>query len=131
MVLAAAACCAGPALAEDFVKGVYLESEELCSQARTESLQAVLEAGNTMLTAHGIEGIEYNCEFVQVTKASRTPAWLVQAICEEPGYIQPDVLSLTQMNETQIDLVSVKPEDPENGGGNGGSYFLCEGVSAP
>lgn len=131
MVLLAAALGAAPAFAEDMIDGVYLESEELCEQARKESLQTVLEAGNTMLTARGIEAIEYNCEFVQVLKATRTPAWLVQAICEEPGYIQPDVLSLTRMSPTQIDLVSVKPADPESGGGNGGSYFLCEGVSAP
>jgi hypothetical protein len=128
---ALAACVAAPALAEDMVSGVYLESAELCEQARKESLQAVLEAGHTMLTARGIEAIEYNCEFVQATSASRSPAWLVHAICQEPGFIHPDVLSLTQLSPTQIELVSVRPEDPDGVGGNGGSYVLCDGVSAP
>jgi len=27
--------------------------------------------------------------------------------------------------------VSVRAEDPEAGGGNGGSYFLCNGVAMP
>jgi hypothetical protein len=117
--------------AEDFIRGVYLTSQELCAQAKKDSLQAVIEAGNTVLTANGIESIEYNCEFVQVTKATRAPAWLVNAICQEPGYLFPDVLSVLEMNSTQIDIVSVKPVDPGSGGGNGGSYYLCEGVALP
>jgi hypothetical protein len=117
--------------AEDFIKGVYLTSQELCAQAKKDSLQAVIEAGNTVLSANGIESIEYNCEFVQVTKATRSPAWLVNAVCQEPGYLFPDVLSVLEMNSTQIDIVSVKPVDPESGGGNGGSYYLCEGVALP
>ena len=55
--------------ADDFIKGVYLQSEELCAQAKKDSLQTVIEAGNIILTAHGLESIEYNCEFLQVTKA--------------------------------------------------------------
>lgn len=115
----------------DFIKGVYLQTEELCAQAKKDSLQTVLEAGNTMLSSRGIESIEYNCEFVQVTKATRSPAWLVNAICQEPGYLFPDVLSVTQMNDTQIDIVSVKPTGEESGGGNGGSYYRCDGVAMP
>ena len=117
--------------AEDFIKGVYLTSEELCAQAQKDSLQSVIEAGNTILTSHGIESIEYNCEFVQVTKATRAPAWLVSAVCQEPGYLFPDVLSIVEMSPTQLDLVSVKPVDPESGGGNGGSYYFCDGVALP
>ena len=117
--------------AEDFIKGVYLTSEELCTEAKADSLQSVIEAGNTILTARGIDSIEYNCEFVTVTQATRSPAWLVNAVCLEPGYLFPDVLSVVQLNETQIDLVSVTPTDPEGGGGNGGSYYLCEGIAPP
>lgn len=117
--------------AEDFIEGVYLTSEELCAEAKADSLQTVIEAGNVILTARGIESIEYNCEFVTVAKATRSPAWLVNAVCQEPGYVFPDVLSVVQLNETQIELVSATPVDPEIGGGNGGSYTLCEGVAPP
>lgn len=115
----------------DFIKGVYLQSEDLCAQARKNTLQTVIEAGNTILTSRGIESIEYNCEFVTATKATRAPAWLVNAICQEPGNLFPDVLSLTQINDTQIDIASVKPTDEDSGGGNGGSYYRCDGVAAP
>jgi hypothetical protein len=117
--------------ADDFIKGVYLQSEALCAQAKKDTLQTVIEAGNVVLTASGLDSIEYNCEFLQVTKATRAPAWLVDAICQEPGNLFPDVLSVTQMNSTQIDLVSVKPADPDGVGGNSGSYFLCDGVTMP
>lgn len=117
--------------ADDFITGVYLTSEDLCAEAKADSLQTVIEAGNTILTARGIESIEYNCEFVNVTRAKRSPAWLVDAVCQEPGYQFPDVLTITEMSPTQLELVSVTPVDPETGGGNGGSYTLCDGVALP
>jgi hypothetical protein len=134
LILAVVAAFSAPVsamAAEDFIKGVYLSSEELCAQAKKDTLQSVLDAGNTVLTAQGIESVEYNCEFLQITKATRAPAWLVSAICQEPGYLFPDVLSVVEMSPTQIDLVSVKPVDPESGGGNGGSYYRCDGVTMP
>jgi hypothetical protein len=121
-----------PVAAADLPKGVYLRSEDLCAQARKESLQAVIEAGNAMLSARGIDAIEYNCEFVQVTRASRIPTWLVDAVCQEPDYIWPDVLTVTERTAGQLDVVSVKLDEPESGAiDNGGTFFLCEGLTAP
>lgn len=131
VLLAAAVCLATPSAAADLIEGVYLQTEELCAQAKSDSLQTVIEAGNVMLTERGLESIEYNCEFVRIVKATRAPAWFVDAICQEPGHLFPDVLSVTQMNDAQIDIVSVRADDPEAGGGNGGSYFLCDGVAMP
>ena len=124
---------ASPAFAaDDFIEGVYLQSEELCAQAKKDTLQTLIDAGNIVLSAHGLEGVEYNCEFVQISKATRSPSWAVTAICQEPGYVFPDVLSVTQMNPRQIDLVSVRPiEDESEASGNSGSYYLCEGVALP
>ena len=100
-------------------------------ESQENTLQAVIDDGNTVLTADGLQSVEYNCEFLQITKATRAPAGLVNAISQEPGYLFPDVLSVVQLNATQIDLVSVKPAEPEGGGGNGGSYHLCQGVALP
>jgi hypothetical protein len=118
--------------AEDFIKGVYLQTQELCAQAKKDTLQTLIDTGNVVLSADGLQSVEYNCEFVQVTKATRSPSWAVTAICQEPGFLFPDVLSITQMNATQIDIVSVRPTaDEGEQAGNGGSYYLCEGVSLP
>ncbi|WP_083918593.1 hypothetical protein [Mesorhizobium metallidurans] len=118
--------------AEDFIEGVYLQSEDLCAQAKKDTLRTVIEAGNIVLSARGLESIEYNCEFLEITKATRSPSWAVTAICQEPGYLFPDVLSVTQMSPKQVDLVSVRPVDDESeASGNSGSYFLCDGVALP
>ncbi|ARP65775.1 hypothetical protein A9K65_022340 [Mesorhizobium sp. WSM1497] len=138
MVLGRSLCvsmfvAASPALAaDDFIEGVYLQSEELCTQAKKDTLQTLIDAGNIVLSAHGLQSVEYNCEFLQVSKATASPSWAVTAICQEPGYVFPDVLSVTQMNEKQIDLVSVRPiNDESEASGNSGSYYLCEGVALP
>ncbi|WP_256752783.1 hypothetical protein [Mesorhizobium sp. Mes31] len=124
---------ASPALAaDDFIDGVYLQSEELCAQAKKDTLQTLIDAGNIVLSAHGLQGVEYNCEFVQISKATRSPSWAVTAICQEPGYVFPDVLSVTRMSPTQLDLVSVRPiEDESEASGNSGSYYRCEGMVLP
>jgi hypothetical protein len=123
---------ATPAVAEgDFIEGVYLESEALCAQARKDSLQSVIDAGNTMLSAYGLVGVEYNCEFFQVARATTSPSWIVNALCAEPGYVYPDVLSVTQVSATEIELASVRHEVEGELPGNGGTYVLCDGVTAP
>ncbi|WP_137931125.1 hypothetical protein [Mesorhizobium comanense] len=124
---------ASPALAaDDFIEGVYLQSEELCAQARKDTLQTLIDTGNIVLSAHGLQGVEYTCEFVQISKATRSPSWAVTAICREPGYVFPDVLSVTRVSPTQLDLVSVRPIDNESeASGNSGSYYLCEGIAPP
>lgn len=131
IVAATLLALAGGASAEDFISGVYLQSEELCEQARKETIQPVIEAGNVLLTARGIEGIEFNCEFIEVKKATRAPAWLVHAICQEPGYVYPDVLSVTQLSETQVDVVSVNGAGDEGMPTNTASYQHCQGVAVP
>lgn len=118
------------AAAEAFVSGIYLRSQDLCAAAKKNGIESVLEEGNVLLTERGFESYEYNCEFLTVTPATRAPGWVVTALCQEPGYAFPDVLSVIRMNDTQIDIATVRPtteEDP----GNSGSYYLCEGVAMP
>lgn len=118
------------AAADSFVTGIYMRSQELCAAAKKSGIESVLEEGNVLLTERGFESYEYNCEFLTVTPATRAPGWVVTALCQEPGYAFPDVLSVIKMNDTQIDIASVRTtteEDP----GNSGSYYLCEGVEIP
>lgn len=118
------------ATADEFLKGVHLRSTELCAEAKKNGIESVLEAGNVMLTERGFESYEYNCEFLTVTAAARAPGWVVTALCQEPGYAFPDVLSVIKMNDTQIDIATVRATT-EDDPGNSGSYFLCEGVAMP
>lgn len=118
------------AAADSFVTGIYMRSQDLCAAAKKSGIESVLEEGNVLLSERGFESYEYNCEFLNVTPATRAPGWVVTALCQEPGYAFPDVLSVIKMNDTQIDIASVRTtteEDP----GNSGSYYLCEGVEMP
>lgn len=127
-------CFSCPAFAqnEPFINGVYLQSEELCQRAQSETLQPVIEEGNIVLSDRGLESIEYNCEFVQISRGTRAPAWAVTAICQEPGYVFPDVMSILELSPTQLDVVSVKLADPESGTiDNSATYYLCDGVEMP
>jgi hypothetical protein len=119
------------ALADDFIKGVFLDSEELCDQAKKQSLQQVIEDGNTVLTAKGLEATEYNCEFLQVSKSKSSAGWLVSALCEVPDQMFPDVLTIRETSPTELDVVSIKLVDPATGGGNSDTYYRCDGVAAP
>ncbi|MCC6206479.1 MAG: hypothetical protein IT533_15905 [Hyphomicrobiales bacterium] len=97
-----------PALAQtadDAVKGVYVGAKELCDQAKSQSLQSVIEAGNTILTNQGLESIEFNCAFLQVLKNPRMPAgWVVTAMCEEPGYAYPEMFSLVERTPGELEV---------------------------
>lgn len=117
--------------ADDFITGVYASSQELCAQAKKDGIQSVIEAGNVLLTGRGLESIEYNCEFLNITRAGTAPGWVVTALCQEPGYAFPDVLSVIEMAPGQMELASVRRTEPDEVPGNGGSYFLCEGITLP
>ncbi|XHM78228.1 hypothetical protein ABSY17_12390 [Mesorhizobium sp. ANAO-SY3R2] len=120
------------AQAEDFIKGVYLQSEELCAQAKKETLQSLIDAGSLILSARGIESVEYSCEFLNVTRAKRSPAWAVTALCQEPGHMFPDTLSILELNPTQLEVGSVRTIDDEGGEtDNSGTYYLCAGITMP
>jgi hypothetical protein len=118
--------------ADDFITGVYLETEKLCADARKDSLQKVIEEGNLILSERGFDSIEYNCAFVQIAKHPRQPkAWLVTALCEEPGLMAPDVFSIIERQAGQLEVVSMEDDDDGEEDGLSGTYHYCEGVKLP
>lgn len=116
--------------AQDFIAGAYAASADLCETARRDGVQAMLEEGETVLTAKGLEGIEYHCDFLQVLDDKRVSGWLVTALCEEPGYAFPDLISIVPRGEGELELTSVVSHAGGNNG-NSGLYQLCQGVEAP
>jgi hypothetical protein len=117
--------------ADDFIKGVYVQSEELCANATKSGLDSVLQEGNVILTARGLEGVDYDCEFLQVMKATRAPGWVVTALCQEPGHAFPDTLSILPLSAGQLEMTSVRVPQPDSVPGNDATYYFCEGISPP
>jgi hypothetical protein len=118
--------------ADDFIRGIYLESDKVCEQAKKESLEKVAEEGNLILSDRGFDTNEYNCAFVQVSKHPRQEkAWLVSAICEEPGLMSPDIFSIVERQAGQLEVASMEDGDDGEEDGLSGTYHLCEGVKLP
>lgn len=134
-VFACIPCLASAAPVDDFISGVYASSPELCERARSspDGLQAVFEDGNVVLTARGILGIEYHCDFLQVLRGTRTPGFVATALCEEPGFAFPDTIAIVPRGEGELELTAASGGAEEEGGpsGNSGLFHLCEGVTPP
>lgn len=93
---------------ETTIKGIYLGSPELCAQAKKDTLQTVIEAGNVVLSNRGIEATEFNCAFLQFVKNPRMPAgWVAVSMCEEPGYAYPDMFSIVERQAGELEVAAL------------------------
>lgn len=137
VVTTLAAMFASPLAAQEgFIEGVYLPSPELCAQAQAEGIDNVLEAGELALTAEGLHGYEYHCDFLQVLPGARTPGWTIIAMCEEPDFAFSDLITLVMRSEGQLDLVSLAlrssaESEESDSAGSLEQYVLCEGLESP
>jgi hypothetical protein len=126
------ACSAAPAIAADeFIKGVYVESAKICAEAQKD-LQAVIEGSNLLLSSSGFDALEYNCVFIDVKQhPSQEKAWLVTGICEAPDNMQPHMFAIVERQAGQLDVVSMEDGDDGEDDGLSGTYHYCEGVKLP
>lgn len=117
--------------ADEFIKGVYVESPKICAQAQKD-LQAVIEGSNLLLSSRGFDALEYNCAFVDVRPHPRQErAWLVTGICESPGIMEPDMFAIIERQAGQLEIVSMEDSDDGEDDGLNGTYYHCEGVKLP
>jgi hypothetical protein len=126
------ACTVTPAIAADeFIKGVYVESPKICAQAQKD-LQAAIDGSNLLLTSRGFDAIEYNCAFIDVKPHPRQEkAWLVSGICEAPDIMEPDMFAIVERQAGQLDVVSMEDSSDGEDDGLSGTYYYCEGVTLP
>jgi hypothetical protein len=117
-------------VAETLFEGIYLKSPELCQRAKSEGLPAVAETGELVLTEKGLKGLEYNCQFVRFDARTGAPGGVATALCEEPGFAQPELFSILPRGEGELEVVSLADSlrDP---GENDTIYNLCPGLQMP
>lgn len=105
LAIAGVLAAVGAARAEDAVKGVYLGSAEFCAQAKKDGLQTLIDNNTMILSARGLESVEFNCAFLQTLKNPRVPAgWVVTAMCEVPDYAYPEVFTLVERTAGELQL---------------------------
>lgn len=136
--------------ADDFIKGVYLRSAELCAQAKKDGLQSIVEGNNMILTNDGFETIEFNCAFLQFVQHPRMPGgWVITSMCEEPDHAYPEMFSTVERRAGELDIAALSEvngaadetepsaetdqpgADTSASSGLSGTYFFCEGVNPP
>jgi len=105
-LLAAPALAQEPQAAIDRTK-VYVSKPEACDALKSKGVAAFDDLGFTAMTlADGIQGMEFHCGFFDVKSKPDSNALLVEAICEEPGFMYPDLIAIGPWDENTIQVVS-------------------------
>ncbi|HEY0032806.1 MAG TPA: hypothetical protein VGB81_06035 [Devosia sp.] len=100
-----------PALAQEDLKidqtKIYVSEPSGCEALEKQGLDALME-GNflTLSFAGGIQSAEFQCNFYDVKSRPNTPLLFVDAVCELPGEVYPDILAIAPMGEDTIQVVS-------------------------
>ncbi|MEO5805652.1 hypothetical protein [Devosia sp.] len=102
---------AGPALAQtDPVPQdkVYVSDPAACKALETKGLDAYNDMDFLTLTFDGgIQSLEYHCNFFDVKTKPGNAFTLVQAVCEIPGQVYPDLLAIGAYNDDTIQVSSM------------------------
>lgn len=59
-----------------------------------------------MSMTDGIQGMEFHCNFMDVKGQKGSSFLFVSAVCEAPGEVYPDTLSISPYDETTVQVVS-------------------------
>lgn len=86
---------------------LYVSDPAACKALEEQGVDAFGELDFLTLTFdRGIEGMEFNCRFFDVKSQKGNRFLFVDAVCEAPGEVYPDTLSISPWDETSIQVVS-------------------------
>jgi hypothetical protein len=107
------------ARAADFISGTYSSESGCQAAARKEATGEFL-----YLTAKGITGDEFSCDFLSVTaRSSDKPGWVAVALCEEPTLSYPQLISIVPREDGRLEVAASQIADIDVAG----NYQHCEG----
>lgn len=87
---------------------LYVSDPAACQALEEKGVDALFEGDGFLILSfdRGIEGMEFNCRFFDVKSQKGNRFLFVDAVCELPGEVYPDTLSISPWDETQIQVVS-------------------------
>ena len=86
---------------------LYVTDPSACSVLQSRGVAAFEDLYFLRLSfVDGIDGMEFHCGFFDIKSARNTANLFVSAVCELPGEIYPDTLSISPYDETTIQVVS-------------------------
>jgi hypothetical protein len=100
-----------PALAQEDLRidqsKLYVSDPAACEALETKGIDAFMDSDFVSLTfKDGIQSMEFHCNFFDVKSREGSTHLFVDAICELPGEIYPDIFAVTPYSETEIQVVS-------------------------
>lgn len=111
LAILALALVAMPALAQEDLRidrdRLYVSDPAACQALEKKGVDAWMDMDFLSLTFdRGIQSMEFHCNFFDVKEREGSTHLLIDAICELPGEIYPDILAVTPYSETEIQVVS-------------------------
>ena len=100
-----------PAVAQEDLRidreHLYVTDPAACQALEKQGLDAWMETDFLSLDFDdGIQSMEFHCNFYDVKTREGSTHLFIDAICELPGEVYPDIFAVTPYNETQIQVVS-------------------------
>ncbi|MCB1493219.1 MAG: hypothetical protein KDJ77_15730 [Rhodobiaceae bacterium] len=114
------------AVEADFIDGVF-STEEGCLALTNKDP----DANPVRLSRKGFDEIEWHCGFMGIDHQVQPEAWVATLLCEEPGYIYPDMVAMRFEDEKTLRVNFLSDEMAARAGGDpayGEPFVRCEGV---
>lgn len=111
LIAAGLTLMAGAALAqEDMVidqTKIYVSDAKACQALEKQGVDAWMDMDFLSLSfSGGIQSMEFHCNFYDIKSRPNTPVLLVDAVCEIPGDLYPDMLAIAPHDDSAIRVSS-------------------------
>ncbi|WP_297104785.1 hypothetical protein [uncultured Devosia sp.] len=86
---------------------LYVSDASACEALADKGVDAWMDVDFLSLSfVDGIQSMEFQCRFFEVKEREGSTHLFIDAVCEVPGEVYPDILAVTPYTETQIQVVS-------------------------
>lgn len=86
---------------------IYVSDAKACGMIEDKGIDAFMDLDFLALDfSKGIQSMEFHCNFFDVKSREGSSHLFIDAICELPGEIYPDILAVTPYSETEIQVAS-------------------------
>lgn len=86
---------------------IYVSDAKACGMIEDKGIDAFMDLDFLALDfSKGIQSMEFHCNFFDVKSREGSSHLFIDAICELPGEIYPDILAVTPYSETEIQVTS-------------------------
>jgi len=86
---------------------IYVTDPLACEALETKGLDAWMDMDFLSLSfADGIQSMEFHCDFYDIKSRANSPTLFVDAVCQMPGELYPDIMAIAPNGEDSILVVS-------------------------